>query len=278
MDFVLLSKTKGGQFMESGEVLNYPGIKKTTGAEFEKLMEDQLKFNNVELKFPETVSKIEKIGDNFKIISDKGEYEARAVILTTGARPRELNVPGEKEYKNKGVTYCAVCDGPLFADKEVAVIGGGDSALEAVDFLLNIAKKIYLINLTEELKAHEYLQERISGHEKVEVINNASTTEIIGDGKTVTGIKYKQGDEEKEISIQGVFVEIGRVPNTDFLEGFIELDEHKHIKIDEWCYASQEGVFAAGDCSSVHEYQYVIAAGQATIALLKAARYLAKKK
>lgn len=277
MDFVIISSKFGGQFMESGEVLNYPGIIKTTGAEFSSLMEKQMKFNNVEVK-TETVKKIEKIGDNFKVITDKNEYETKTVIAATGARPRELNVPGEKEYKNKGITYCAICDGPLFSGMDVAVVGAGDAALEAVDFLLKIAKKIYIVNIGEKMKAHEYLQERISNQPNVEIINNAKTTEIIGDGKNVTSLKYEQNGKEKELKVEGVFVEIGRVPNTDFVKDFLKLDEHKHIVIDCIGHTGIPGIFAAGDCASGHEYQYVIAGGQGCMALIKAARYLASKK
>lgn len=277
MDFVIISDMFGGQMMESGEVLNYPGISKTTGAEFSSLMEKQAKFNNIEVK-AETAKEIKKLGKNFKVITGKNEYEARSVIIASGARPRKLGVPGEGKYKNNGVTYCSICDGPLFPGADVAIIGGGNSALEAVDFLLNIAKKIYLINIGGKLIAHEYLQERIQNQKNVEIINNASTKEIIGDGKKVTALKYEQDGKQKEIKVEGVFVEIGRVPNTDFVKKLLKLDEHNHIEIDCTAKTSVDGIFAAGDCASSHEYQYVIAAGQGCMALLKAARYLASKK
>lgn len=277
MKFEIVSTNFGGQFMESGEVLNYPGIIKTTGAGFASLMDKQMKFNKVKLKL-ETAKEIRKNGSNFTVVTGKNKYDARSVIIASGARPRELNVPGEKEYKNKGVTYCSICDGPLFANMDVAVVGGGDSALEAVDFLLNIARKIYLINIGEGLRAHEYLQERIQGQKKVEVINNAVTKEILGDRKKVTGLRYEQDGKGKEIKLGGIFVEIGRVPNTEFVKDLLSLDEHKHIIIDCTTHTLVPGIFAAGDCASGHEYQYVIAAGQGCMALIKAARYLASKK
>ena len=277
MQFEIVSTNFGGQFMESGEVLNYPGIKKTTGAGFASLMDKQMKFNNVNVKL-ETVKGIKKKGSNFTVATNKNSYDTRSVIITSGAKPRELNVPGEKEYKNKGVTYCSICDGPLFANMDVAVVGGGDAALEAVDFLLNIASKIYLINIEEKLRAHEYLQERIHGQEKVEVISNAATKEILGNGKMATGLKYEQDGEEKELKLGGVFVEVGRVPNTGFVKNLLKTDEHKHIMIDCTTHTSVPGIFAAGDCASGHEYQYVIAAGQGCMALIKCARYLASKK
>ncbi|MBW2995374.1 FAD-dependent oxidoreductase [Candidatus Woesearchaeota archaeon] len=277
MNFLIIADKMGGQFLESGEVLNYPGIKATTGAEFEKKMEEQLKFNNIEVKEGVVARKIEKAGDNFKILTNKETYEAKTVIIASGARPRELGVPGENDYKKKGLTYCAICDGPLFSDKEVAVIGGGDSALEAVDFLNNIAKKIYLVNIGEKLTAHEYLQEKVKNNPKVEIINNAKSTEVIGNGTFVTGLKYEQNGEKKQLDVQGIFVEIGRIPNTDFVKDFLKLDDHAHIQIDCTGHASVPGIWAAGDCASGHEYQYVIAAGQGCMCLLKAARYLAGK-
>ena len=276
MRFEIISSDFGGQFMVSGEVLNYPGIVKTTGVEFSSMMEEQMKFNNVTVK-TETVQEIKREGDDFKVVTDKAEYDTKTVILATGAMARKLGVPGEEEFANKGVTYCSICDGPLFAGKEVAVVGGGDAALEAVDFLKEIASKIYMLVLEDKFIGHEYLIERVNNNPKVEVFFNAQTTEIFGE-EFVTGLKYKQGEEEKQLGVQGVIIEIGRVPNTEMFKDLVQLDEHKHIMIDCQTHASVPGVFAAGDCASGHEYQYVIAAGQGCMALIKAARYIARKK
>lgn len=287
MKYALLADIFSGQFMESGEILNYPGIKHTTGAAFSKLMEEQLKFNGV---IP-TLSRVERIkrkGINFLVKTKNKDYFTKSVIVATGSHPRRLEVPGEKKFKHRGLTYCSICDGPLFSGKTAAVIGGGDSALEAAYFLLDIAKKIYIVNIMNKFKAHEYLQENILNHPKVEVIFNAATKEIFGDklgnksgsktvNKFVKGIRYEQNGKLKELKVEGVFVEIGRVPNTEFVHGFLKLDEHQHILINCATETSVPGVFAAGDCSSVHEYQYVIAAGQGCTALLKVARYLAGK-
>lgn len=276
MKFEIISTEFGGQFMVSGEVLNYPGIVKTTGAEFASIMKKQMKFNNVNV-VSETAKEIKKQGAKFKVITDKNEHDTKTVIIATGARARKLNVPGEDKLANKGVSYCSICDGPLFKDKEVAVIGGGDAALEAVDFLKDIVSKIYLVVIAEKLGGHEYLQERVKQNPKIEVLFNAKTTEILGD-KFVSGIKYEQNGEEKEIRLEGVIVEIGRVPNTEPFKNLVNLDQHGHIIIDCQGHTVVPGIFAAGDCASGHEYQYVIAAGQGCMALIKAARYLAKKK
>ena len=166
MSFEIISTDIGGQFMVSGEVLNYPGITKTTGVEFSSKMEEQLKFNNIS-PIKETIKEIKKQDKFFKIITNKKEYETKTVILATGARARELGVPGEQEFKNRGITYCSICDGPLFAGKEVAVIGGGDAALEAVDFLKDIVSKIYLLVKGDKFTGHEYLIERINQNQKI---------------------------------------------------------------------------------------------------------------
>lgn len=276
MKFEILTHEFGGQFLVSGEVLNYPGIVKTTGIEFSKTMEEQMKFNDVNVK-EETVKEVKKTGKTFKVITDKAEYKTKTVIAATGARARKLGVPGEQEFKHKGVTYCSICDGPLFSGKEVAIIGGGNSALEAVDFMKEIASKIYLIVRGDKLTAHEYLQENVNKNGKVEVIYNADTKEIYGD-KLVEGMRYEQEGKVKELKVQGVIIEIGRVPNTEIFKDVVELDKQGHVMIDCQGRTSTEGIFAAGDCASGHEYQYIIAAGQGCIALLKAARYLAKWK
>jgi len=235
-----------------------------------------MKFNDVKVT-SETIKTVEKSDDNFNVITDKQEYLTKTVILTTGSQPRKLNVPGEKEYFNKGLTYCSICDGPLFSGKEVAIIGAGASALEAVDFMKEIATKIYVLVKGNKFTGHQYLIDRVSNNPKVEVLFNADTKEIVGD-KFVNGVKYTQKGKENTLNVSGVIIEIGRIPNTKFISNLVELDEHKHIKIDCNGNTNTTGIFAAGDCASGHEYQYIISAGQGCMALLKAARYLAGKK
>jgi len=276
MDFLLIADKFGGQLNTSGDIDNYPGIIKTNGIEFEKTLKEQMEFNKIELK-EEKVTKIEHIKDeNFKVITNKGEYETKSIVIASGARARKLNVKGEEDYSNKGVTYCAICDGPIFSGKNVIIIGGGNAGMEAADFMLNIANKIYILDMADKPVAHEYLVERIQNHEKVEYINNVTIKEIYGD-KFVQGLKYKRDGQEHDLKIGGIIIEIGRVPNTEELKDFVDLDEHGHILIDCSGLTTQKGVFASGDCASGHEYQYCIAAGQGCMALLKAARYLARK-
>jgi thioredoxin-disulfide reductase len=276
MKYLVLAKEFGGQFNISGEVLNYPGIPKTTGIEFEETMKEQMDFNDVSIT-EETVKDIKKNVDTFSVVTEKNTYETYTIIAATGARARKLEVPGEEEFTKKGVTYCSICDGPLFSGKDVAVVGGGDAALEAVDFLKDIAKKIHMIVLTDSFTGHEYLQEKTKDNEKIEIHFNAQTREITGE-KFVKGIVLEQDGDEKKLDVEGVIIEIGRVPNTELFKGVVDLDEHGHIAIDCQNRTNVPGIFAAGDCTSVHEYQYVIAAGGGCMALIKAARYLAKKK
>jgi len=276
MNFLLISKSIGGQFYESGDVSNYPGIVKTTGIGFAKTMKQQLDVNGVK-PIVEEVKKISKLKNGFKVISDKNKYDTKTVIIATGSRARRINVPGETKFLKKGVTYCAICDGPLFSGMDVAVIGGGNSAFEAVDFVNKVARKIYLITHSEKFKAHEYLVEAVQKMKNVEIITSASTKEILGD-KLVTGLKYEKDGKINEIKVSGVFVEAGRTPITDFVKDLVKLDKHNHIEIDCQGHTKVPGVFAAGDCSNVHEYQYAIAAGQGATVLLKVARYLSELK
>ncbi|MFH0876312.1 MAG: FAD-dependent oxidoreductase [archaeon] len=276
MKFAIIAKEFGGQFFSSGEVLNYPGIIETTGVEFSKVMEEQMKFNGVNV-IEETVSEIKRKKKDFTVITDKKKYDTKSIIIATGSKPRKLNVPGEIEFANKGVAYCSICDGPIFTGKEVAIIGSGNSALEAVDFMKDIAKKIYMIVLEEKFNGHKYLIEKVVNNTKVKVIFGAKTKKIIGE-KFVSSIKYEKKGKEHTLDVGGVIVEIGRLPNTEIFKDLVELEGCGHIKIDCHTNTSVPGIFAAGDCASGHEYQYIIAAGQGVMALIKAAKYLAARK
>ena len=276
MKFEILSADFGGQMLISGEVLNYPGIPRTTGLELRSFMEKQTDLNEVKVRI-ETVKAVKKAGRNFRVVTDRKTYLTKTVIIAAGSKPRKLGVPGEDRFAKKGVTYCSICDGPLFSGMDVAVIGSGNSAMEAVDFLKDIASKIYLLVKWDRLQGHEYLIEKMKKNRKVKVIYNAETTEIFGD-KFVTGLKYRQSGEKKMLDVRGVIVEIGRSPSSEPLKGLVEMEEDGHIVIDCQTHTSVPGIFAAGDAASGHEYQYIISAGQGCMALIKAARYLAARK
>ena len=277
MDFLFISEDYGGQMNVSGNIENYPGFKSTNAQEFSSALMEQLEYNDIEITY-EKVRKVERAPDgHFFVRTEDNLYEAETVILASGARARHLNVPGEEEYAKKGLTYCAICDGPLFKDRTVAIVGGGDAALEAADFLLRIAKKIYILTINPKMLGHEYLVERIEGNEKVQVVPDSKTLEVLGNGKFVTGIKYQQNGQVKKLDVEGIFVEIGRVPNTELVKDLVQLDKDGHIMIDKNTATSVPGIFAAGDCSDIHQYQYAIASGEGVKALLSAAKYLSQR-
>jgi len=205
--------------------------------------------------------------------------KGRTVILTTGARWRTLNVPGEQEYRNKGVTFCPHCDGPLFKGKPVAVIGGGNSGVEAAIDLAGIVKHVTLIEFGTELRADAVLQKKLKSLPNVDVILNAQTTEVVGDGQKVYAIVYRDRDsgEDQRVPLEGVFVQIGLVPNTEWLKGTVELSRHGEIIVDARGQTSVPGVFAAGDCTTVPFKQIIIAAGDGAKAALGAFDHLIRQ-
>ena len=276
MRYELVASEFGGQFAVTGDVLNYPGVIQTTGLEMQAAMEEQMSFNGVSV-VAETVGEVRRAGEDFKVVTDKREYDTQTVIIATGAKPRKLNVPGEERLARKGVAYCAICDGPLFDGVDVAIIGGGDAALEAADFMKGIASRIHVLTNEPKFRAQEYLQEKLNGNPNAEAIFNAEVKDILGGG-FVSGLRYAAQGAEKTLDVKGVIIEIGRTPNTEPFRGLVETDEHGHILIDCQTRTSVPGIFAAGDCASGHEYQYIIAAGQGCMALIKAARYLASRK
>ncbi|MFH0956961.1 MAG: NAD(P)/FAD-dependent oxidoreductase [Candidatus Aenigmatarchaeota archaeon] len=276
MKYEIVSSEFGGQFNVSGEVSNYPGIARTTGLQMLKEMQKQMDDNKVKVRL-ETAEKVEKKGKAFVVVTDKGRYDTRTVIIATGSTPRKLGVPGEKEFANKGVAYCAICDGPLFRGMDVAIVGGGNSALESVDFMEKIAKKIYVVNKGSEFAGHGMIK-NVEKNKKVQIIFGADTKEIVGE-KLVSGLRYEKDGRMRQIKVGGVIVAIGRKPATEAFRGLLALEEDDgHIKIDCQGRTSVPGIFAAGECAAGHEYQYVISAGQGCVALIKAARYLAGEK
>ncbi|WP_375288069.1 FAD-dependent oxidoreductase, partial [Sphingomonas sp.] len=202
--------------------------------------------------------------------------EARTVILSTGARWRQIGVPGEEAYRNKGVTYCPHCDGPLFKGKRVAVIGGGNSGVEAAIDLAGIVAHVTLIEFDGGLRADAVLQRKLASLRNVSVITSAQTTEVKGDGNKVTALAYRDRTHgtEHEIALEGVFVQIGLVPNTEWLAGSVALSARGEIEVDQRGETSRPGIFAAGDCTTVPYKQIVIALGEGSKASLSAFDYL----
>jgi len=212
-------------------------------------------------------------------LDNGGVLKAKSVILSTGARWRNVNVPGEAEYKNKGVAYCPHCDGPLFKGKRVAVIGGGNSGVEAAIDLAGIVEHVTLVEFADALKADAVLVNKLKSLPNVAIHVNAQTTEITGDGSKVNGLSYKDRATEAvhHVALEGVFVQIGLVPNTEFLKGTVELSKFGEIVVDAKGHTSVPGVFAAGDCTTVPYKQIIIAAGEGSKAALSAFDYLIRQ-
>jgi len=289
LNFKMVSSDLGGEVALSGEVGNWPGVINIQGFDLAKKFADHVKHYQADINEGYKVNKIIK-KDNYWIVTatdtnnNEKTYETKTVIIATGIHPRELNLPGEKELRGKGVTYCTVCDGPLFKDKTTVTIGGGNSAIESALMMSGIAKKVYLITKYDNTpennggfpKGENILIDKIKKLDNIEIIYNALTTEIVGENM-VEKVKYKdtKNEEDKEIEVQGVMVHIGQIPNSDFVD-CADKDKMKQIIVDKKCRTSCEGIFAAGDVTDVPYKQIGIATGQGIIAGLAAIEYINK--
>lgn len=270
---VLIAKEWGGQSVVSPDIQNWIGTPSLSGDELAESLKTHLETyaeGIVDLAIGGCVTNLEKTENGFAVATDKNErYEARAVLIASGSHRRKLEVPGAAEFDQKGLTYCASCDGPLFSDQDVVVIGGGNAGFESAAQLLAYAKSVTLLQRSGAYKADPITVEKVLGHENMTGILNAEITEVKGDG-FVTGITYtdKASGEDKQLAVTGVFVEIGLVPNTDFVEGLLDLDEYKRIEIDPWTQkTSVPGIWAAGDCTNIKYHQNNISAGDGVRAL-----------
>lgn len=277
---LLLTEGFGGQMAKKAvEIENYPGFPKISGLDLIKKFEEHLRnFKNIEIK-TEAIVKLDKSGDIFLIKTVSGDYAAKAVIIASGAEPRMLNVSGEKEFIGKGVSYCPICDGPLFRNKEVAVIGGGNAGCESAVFLFNYVKKLYVLEFSAQLGAEKVNQEAILKSGKAEIITNAKLREIRGD-KFVNEIIYEDltSGETKTLPVNGVFVEIGYKPATGFIQNRLaDFTEKGEIAIDfDTCATKTAGLFAAGDVTGGKCKQIVVAAGEGAKAALAVNKFLRK--
>ncbi len=274
LDFLVISIDVGGQTAWSGEVENYTGYQFISGPELAQKFEEHLHKFKTPLKENEEVLALEKTGSLIRVKTSRSDYQARSVIIASGKKSRELMVEGEKEFKNRGLTYCATCDGPLFAGKVVAVVGGGNSALDAVLQLIKIAKQVYVINNAAALAGDAVMQDKIAQAANTTIFNNTLVTAVLGD-KFVNRIKIKNRNQEEELAVAGVFVEIGLVPNSGFAQG-VNKNSQNEIIVDARNRTNIEGVFAAGDVTDVPEKQIIIAAGEGSKALLSAFHYLSR--
>ena len=277
LDALLISKDIGGQTLLTSDIENYMGYHYISGKELAAKFEEQVKKYPIDIAVGEEVVSLGKEGEDFLLATAGGKrVKARAVIVATGKRSRPLNVPGERELVGRGLSYCAVCDAPLFAGKDVAVIGAGNSGATAVVDLLKIANRIYVVDIMPGWRADPVLVERIAAAGgKVETFFAHEVVRILGDER-VEGIviRPRGGGDEAQLRVQGVFIEIGLIPNSDLAAGFLELNEAGEVVVDCRCRTSVPGVFAAGDVTDVPEKQVIIAAGEGAKAALSAYAYL----
>jgi thioredoxin reductase len=287
-----VAKDIGGQVAKKAvDIENYPGFEKISGPELVELYQKQLKANNLEVAMEEVVN-VKKPGAHFVIETKSGKsFEALAVVVASGAKSKLLNIPGEEEFAGRGVSYCSLCDGPVFRDKIVAVVGGGNAGFESALFLSNYVKQVYLLEYGEKPNADAENQELVSKHENIKVITSAKALRV--EGKVfVNALVYEdrnsgatasaQGSgasKEQKLEVNGVFVEIGYDPATTFLGDLVELNEKREIIFDaKTLQTKTPGLFSAGDCNVSKYKQIVMASGQGAVAALSAYEYIKKLK
>jgi alkyl hydroperoxide reductase subunit F len=273
----IASERFGGQVLDTLGIENFVSIKETEGPKFALALEEHVRHYDVDIMNLQRARALKPGAGLIEVELENGaSLKARSVILSTGARWRQLGVPGEQEYRNKGVAYCPHCDGPLFKGKRVAVIGGGNSGVEAAIDLAGIVGHVTLIEYAEQLRADAVLQRKLASLPNVTTVLNAQTTAVTGDGQKVDGLLYKDrtSGQEYRVDLEGVFVQIGLVPNTDWLKGTLELSRHGEIQVDAKGQTSVPGVFAAGDATTVPYKQIIIAAGDGAKAALGAFDHL----
>lgn len=277
----LITDNFGGQSLVSADIQNWIGTKSVSGLEFAQMLEEHLRVQEgMDIIYPDLVEKVEKAGEWFRVITKNGQkLETKTVLVTTGSRRKKLGIPGGKEFDGKGVAYCSTCDAPIFKNKTVAVIGGGNAGLEAVIDLLSYATKVYLLDFNGQLKGDPFTQEKIKSDSRVQIILKAKALEVVGD-KFVTSLKYEdlETNQLKEIKLDGIFVEIGSVPNIEFVKDLVITNKASEITIDHKTQAtSREGIWAAGDATDILYKQNNISAGDAVKAILNIYDYLNKK-
>ncbi|PNF77570.1 alkyl hydroperoxide reductase subunit F [Stutzerimonas degradans] len=269
----------GGQVLDTMAIENFISVKETEGPKLARALEEHVREYEVDIMNLQRASQLIPAGDDglHRVrFENGGELKAKTLILATGARWREMNVPGEQEYRGRGVAYCPHCDGPLFKGKRVAVIGGGNSGVEAAIDLAGIVAHVTLLEFGEELRADAVLQRKLNSLPNVRVLKMAQTTEVKGDGQKVTGLVYKDrtSEEMHSVELEGIFVQIGLLPNSEWLKGTLELSRFGEIIVDAKGQTSIPGVFAAGDVTTVPYKQIVIAVGEGAKASLSAFDHL----
>ena len=276
MKTLLLTKDFIGQAGETSQIDNYPGLPNVSGWDLMEKFKNHLKMFEIEIMEGKEVGEIKKENNKFLVGTTAGDkFLAKSIIAATGRNPRPLGVPGEKEFIGKGVSYCSICDAPFFKDKAVAIIGGGNSGFEAALDLAKFAKKIFIFERGNEVKADEILQDEVAKEKKIEIHLNKEIKKIEGNGK-VQDLVYQDNKTGKtyQVPMDGVFVQIGSVPATGYLKGLVDFNQYNEVTVKlETCETSTPGVFAAGDINSGKWKQVIIAAGEGARAALAAYDY-----
>lgn len=282
LNFIIVSKDIGGEVVNSGEIENYPGFIKTNGIELSEKFKEHLASYEIVPETAVIVKNIKKEGKRFILQAEKDDkpliYKAKSVIIATGTKPKKLNIPGGKELEGKGISYCTVCDGPLFKEKIVAIIGGGNSALESALMMSKMATKVYLITINPELSGETTLIKKVKAAKNVEIITNTETAKILGE-QFVTGLEYKKKDtqEIKNLKVDGIFVHIGMIPNSQMADLVLK-NKFGEIIVDRLGKTNLEGLFAAGDVTDIPYKQIAIATGMGVTAALSVVDYLNRLK
>jgi len=267
----------GGQVMDTMAIENFISVQATEGPKLVSALEEHVKSYDVDIMNLQRAKSLSRVNGMVEVELESGAVlSSKSVIVSTGARWREMNIPGEREYRGHGVAYCPHCDGPLFKGKDVAVVGGGNSGVEAAIDLAGIVNHVTLLEYNDSLRADGVLQDKLRSLPNVTIITQAQSTEVLGDGKKVTGLEYKDRatDEVKSVELSAVFVQIGLLPNTDWLKGTVDLSAHGEIEIDPKGQTSMQGVFAAGDVTTVPYKQIIIAMGEGAKASLGSFDYI----
>lgn len=274
---LVLSVDIGGQTNLTQHIENYPGYTELSGPKLMQIFEEQAKNFGAEIIFGK-VNKIEKTDKSFEVrLANDEKYEGRTVIVTSGKVPRSLGIPGEEKFMGRGVTTCATCDGPLYKGKKVAIIGGGNSALDAAEYMSKLASKIYLVHRRNEFRGEAVLVDRVKVAKNVELVLNSVPLAVNGD-KFVSGLTIENVETKgkRELDVNGVFIEIGYVADTSAVGKLVKVNSKGEILVDEYCETGVAGLFAAGDITNVPYKQTVISAGQGAVAGLQAYTYLQK--
>lgn len=273
----VVSERFGGQVLDTMAIENFISVPETEGPKMATAMEQHVMEYDVDVMKLQTAAKLVQGDEYLEVHLDSGAaLKAKSLVLATGARWRQMGVPGEQEYRNKGVAYCPHCDGPLYKGKRVAVIGGGNSGVEAAIDLAGIVEHVTLLEFDKAMRADAVLQRKLLSLPNVKVLTSAQTTEVLGDGNKVQGLQYKDrttGDVH-DIELEGIFVQIGLLPNSEWLKGTLELSDRGEIVVDDRARTSMPGVFAAGDVTTTPYKQIIIAMGQGSTAALSAFDHL----